>query len=311
MQFPHRPVLVHEVVTHLVTTLDGIYVDGTVGNGGHSEAIGKKIGSKGRLICLDRDSEAVRLSRERLSPLGDRVTILKGNYATLGEVLKGLGEEKVVGIFLDLGVSSHQLEKSGRGFSFNRDEPIDMRMDPDDKLTAHQLINTFPPEALEKILREYGEETRARVIVKAIKRERNKMPIDSSLQLAKLIQSVTPHSRRTRARHPATRTFQALRIAVNRELDNLKVFLDTAPSLTSKGGRLVIISYHSLEDRMVKRAMMEWERGCTCPPDFPDCTCGKVPLFKRLHKKGIKPAQREIERNPRARSAILRAAERI
>jgi 16S rRNA (cytosine1402-N4)-methyltransferase len=311
LAYPHQPVLVQEVVRDLITAMDGIYVDGTVGNGGHSKAIGEKMRSTGRLICLDRDSEAVRLSRERLSPLGERVTVLKGNYAELTEILQGLGIEKVHGIFLDLGLSSHQLERSGRGFSFNRDERLDMRMDQDDKLTAHQLINTLSPEALEKILREYGEEKRARKIVKSIDRERRRGPIDSSLHLAKLIQSVIPVSHHPRARHPATRTFQALRIAVNKELENLKALLDRVPPLLNEGGRLVIISYHSLEDRMVKQTMMNWERGCTCPPDFPYCRCGKAPLFKRVHKKGTKPAPREIERNPRARSATLRAAERI
>ena len=311
LAYPHQPVLLQEVVRDLITAKDGIYVDGTVGNGGHSKAIGEKISSKGRLICLDRDSEAVRLSRERLSPLGKRVIVLKGNYAELIQVLRGLGIKKVNGIFLDLGISSHQLEKSGRGFSFNRDERLDMRMDLDDKLTAHHLINTLSPEALEKILREYGEEKRARKIVKSIDRERRKGPIDSSLRLAHLIQSVIPVSHHPRARHPATRTFQALRIAVNKELENLKTLLDRVPPLLNEGGRLVIISYHSLEDRMVKQAMMNWERGCTCPPDLPYCRCGKVPLFKRVHKKGTKPAPREIEMNPRARSATLRAAERI
>jgi 16S rRNA (cytosine1402-N4)-methyltransferase len=311
LAYPHQPVLVQEVVTDLITALDGIYVDGTVGNGGHSKAIGEKIRSKGRLICLDRDSEAVKLSRERLSPLSERVIVLKGNYAELTQVLKGLGIEKVHGILLDLGVSSHQLERSGRGFSFNRDERLDMRMDQDDKLTAHHLINTHSPEALEKILREYGEEKRARKIVKSIDRERRKGPIDSSLHLANLIQSVIPVSHHPRAKHPATRTFQALRIAVNKELENLKALLDRVPPLLNEGGRLVIISYHSLEDRMVKQTMMKWERGCTCPPDFPYCRCGKAPLFKRVHKKGTKPAPGEIEKNPRARSATLRAAERI
>ncbi len=186
-----------------------------------------------------------------------------------------------------------------------------MRMDLDDKLTAHHMINTLSPKELEKILRDYGEEKRARKIVKSIDRERRRGPIDSSLHLAKLIQSVIPVSHHPRARHPATRTFQALRIAVNRELENLKALLDRVPPLLNEGGRLVIISYHSLEDRMVKQTMMNWERGCTCPPDFPYCRCGKVPLFKRVHKKGTKPALREVEMNPRARSATLRAAERI
>jgi 16S rRNA (cytosine1402-N4)-methyltransferase len=186
-----------------------------------------------------------------------------------------------------------------------------MRMDLDDKLTAHHMINTLSPRELEKILRDYGEEKRARKIVKSIDRERRKGPIDSSLHLADLIQAVIPVSQRPRARHPATRTFQALRIAVNRELENLKALLDRVPTLLHDGGRLVIISYHSLEDRMVKQAIMNWERGCTCPPDLPYCRCGNVPLFKRVHKKVIKPARREVEMNPRARSATLRAAERI
>lgn len=311
MEYPHQPVLVQEVVRDLIKAVDGIYVDGTVGSGGHSKAIGEKISSRGRLICLDRDSEAVRLSRERLSPLGEKVTVLKGNYAELIQVLKGLSIDRVNGIFLDLGMSSHQLEKSGRGFSFTRDERLDMRMDLDDKLTAHHMINTLSPRELEKILRDYGEEKRARKIVKSIDRERRKGPIDSSLHLADLIQAAIPVSRRPRARHPATRTFQALRIAVNRELENLKALLDRVPPLLNDGGRLVIISYHSLEDRMVKQAIMNWERGCTCPPDLPYCRCGNVPLFKRVHKKGTKPARREVEMNPRARSATLRAAERI
>jgi 16S rRNA (cytosine1402-N4)-methyltransferase len=311
LKYPHIPVLVDEVLRNLITATDGVYVDGTVGSGGHSAAIGKAISDRGYLICVDRDSEAVRLSRHRLSPMGERVKVVKASYAELDEVLRNLGFRKVSGICLDLGISSYHLEHSGRGFSFNRDEPLDMRMDPDaDRLTAHQLVNTLPVKDLEKILRDYGEEKRARLIAKTIHRERRKGPIDSSLELAKLIQSVIPTPHHSRARHPATRTFQALRIAINRELENLKTFLQKAPPLISEGGRLVIISYHSLEDRLVKQTMVNWERGCTCPPDLPRCACGKVSLFKRLHKKGVKPGQQEIEDNPRARSAVLRTAER-
>jgi 16S rRNA (cytosine1402-N4)-methyltransferase len=311
LQYPHRPVLAHEVVRTLITVSDGVYVDGTVGSGGHSEGIARDIAAKGRLICLDRDSEAIRLSRARLGPLGKRVTVIKGNYAELKEILHGLGFEKVNGFFLDLGMSGYQLEHSGRGFSFNRDEPLDMRMDLDDEVTAHQLVNSLSPKELEKVLRDYGEEKRARSIVKSIERERRKRPIDASLQLANLIQAVVPRSHRSGARHPATLTFQALRIAVNRELENLKRWLDDVPALMTKGGRLVVLSYHSLEDRMVKQAMVNWEKGCCCPPDLPACACGKKPLFRRLQKKGLRPDQEEIQDNPRARSAILRAAERI
>ena len=311
MKYPHRPVMVPEVVKYLVTLSDGVYLDGTVGSGGHSETIGEKIIAKGYLICLDRDAEAIKISKERLSFMGEKVIVMKANYAESNDILKDLGFEKINGIFLDLGVSSHQLERSGRGFSFNLDEPLDMRMDLDDEVTAHRLINTLPSTEIEKILKTYGEEKKARLISRSIEKERGKTPIDSSLQLANLIRSVIPTSNRPGVKHPATRTFQALRIAVNRELENLKAFLDKVPSLIVKGGRLVLLTYHSLEDRMVKQAMADWERGCSCPPDLPGCACGKTPLFKRLHKKGIRPGQKEIEDNPRARSAILRAAERI
>jgi 16S rRNA (cytosine1402-N4)-methyltransferase len=311
LEYPHQPVLVHEAIRSLVTTHEGIYVDGTVGSGGHSEAILRELGSNGRLICLDRDSEAIKVSGERLSPLGKNVTLVKGNYADLDEILLDLGLEKVHGILLDLGMSTSQLDNSGRGFSFSRDEPLDMRMDLEGDVTAQELINQLSADEIEHILRTYGEERRAKGIAKTIERERSKRPIDSSLQLANLIQSVVPRSHHPGAKHPATRTFQALRIAVNRELEHLKTFLEKAPGLILKRGRLVVLSYHSLEDRMVKRAMAEWEKGCQCPPGLPACGCGKVPLFKRLHKKGVRPDQREIQGNPRARSAVMRAAERV
>ena len=311
MEYPHQPVLKGEVVRYLVTEPEGIYVDGTVGSGGHSEAIGEKIEVKGRLICLDRDSEAIRISRGRLTPLGSRATFVKGNFADLDRIIRDLGFEKVHGIFLDLGMSSFQLDQAGRGFSFNRDEPLDMRMDTDDETTASQLINQLGQEDLEKILKDFGEEKRAKAVAKKITRERAKRSLETSLQLADLIQSVVPPSRSPGAKHPATRTFQALRIAVNRELENLDTFLGHVPSIIRAGGRLVILAYHSLEDRRVKQAMVSWERKCHCPPDFPVCVCEKRPLFRRLLKKGIRPGHEEIETNPRARSARLRAAERI
>jgi 16S rRNA (cytosine1402-N4)-methyltransferase len=310
-EYAHQPVLVQEVIRFLVTTHEGTYVDGTVGTGGHSEAILREVGANGQLICIDRDSEAIEVSKKRLVPVGKNVTLIKGYSADLDEVLRDLGLEKVHGILLDLGMSTSQLEYSGRGFSFNRDEPLDMRMDRDGPVTAQELVNQLPAKELEHILRVYGEEGRAKGIANTIARERSKRPIDSSLQLANLIQSVVPRSHHPRAKHPATRTFQALRIAVNKELEHLKAFLDKAPGLIFRSGRLVVLSYHSLEDRMVKRAMTDWERGCRCPPDLPVCACGKAPLFKRLHKRGIRPDQREIEGNPRARSAMMRAAERV
>ncbi|MDY7035370.1 MAG: 16S rRNA (cytosine(1402)-N(4))-methyltransferase RsmH [Thermodesulfobacteriota bacterium] len=311
MEYYHIPVLIHETVKALITFNDGVYVDGTVGGGGHSKSIGEKLTSGGHLICLDRDSDAVNFSKKRLAFLGDRVTVVKANYTDLKEILQGLGFERVNGIFLDLGVSSYQIEKSGRGFSFNRDELLDMRMSTDSNVTAHQLVNTLSLKDLEKILRDYGEERRARSIVKSIGRERKKGTIDSSLHLGDLICSAIPMRNRPGAKHPATRSFQALRIAVNRELENLKMFLDNVPPLLKKGGRLVILAYHSLEDQLVKQAMVNWEKACMCPPDFPTCVCNQIPLFRRLHKKGIKPDQKEIDFNPRARSAILRSVERI
>ncbi|HIJ58564.1 MAG TPA: 16S rRNA (cytosine(1402)-N(4))-methyltransferase RsmH [Deltaproteobacteria bacterium] len=311
MEYLHAPVLVKEVVKHLVYDSEGVYVDGTAGTGGHSAAILDRLAGRGRLICLDRDPDAVRLSKKRLATSGDKVCLIKANFADLDGVFKDLNIRRVQGVLLDLGMSSYQLEKSGRGFSFSRGEPLDMRMNPDNDLVASHLVNDIPPKDLEQILRDYGEERNAKSIVRAIVRERAKRPIETSSQLAGLIDAVSPKSRRYRARHPATRTFQALRIAVNKELQNLDTFLNKIPSLLALNGRLVVLSYHSLEDRRVKRTMNEWEKPCSCPPDFPHCVCGKVPLFRPLFKKGLKPSQNEIDKNPRARSAIMRAAERV
>jgi len=311
VEYPHQPVLVHTVVKCMVSVPGGTYVDGTVGLGGHSLAIGKSLTKKGRLICLDRDPEAISISKKRLAFLGDAVCVIKANFSDLDKVLKDLEIERIDGVFLDIGMSSYQIEQSGRGFSFQREEPLDMRMDPSGEMTAGNLVNNLPLEELEGILRNYGEEKRAKLIARAIVRGRRKKPIETSFQLGALIKSVFPPSHRFKARHPATKTFQALRIAVNKELQNLDTFLDKIPLIISKGGKLVIISYHSLEDRQVKHAMFNWEKGCTCPPDLPICVCGKVPLFRRLVKKGLKPSRQEIEKNPRARSAVMRVAERI
>lgn len=308
---PHQPVLLREAVGYLVTNPDGLYVDGTVGPGGHSEAIGQRLSQSGSLICLDKDPDALALCRERLAFMGRRVRMIQGSFTSMEDVLSRLGHEKVHGILLDLGLSSAQLERSGRGFSFLREEPLDMRMDPTQGPTAAELINQGTQKELEAILRQYGEERRARAISRAIVEARRRGHIRTSSQLAALVESLIAPSSRSRRRHPATRTFQALRIAVNRELEELEAFLEIAPRLLIQGGRLVVLSYHSLEDRMVKRAMVSWEKGCECPPHFPRCICGKLPLCRRLTKKGIKPDPEEIAANPRARSAILRAAERV
>jgi 16S rRNA (cytosine1402-N4)-methyltransferase len=308
---PHEPVLVNEVVRHLVVAPQGAYVDATAGAGGHSLAIGKILNERGRLICLDRDPDAIRICRKRLAPLGKRIRVLNASYRDLDKILAHLGIPAVDGLLLDLGMSSFQLERSGRGFSFSRDEPLDMRMDPGDEITAGHLVNTLSQKDLENLLRDYGEEKRAKRVARAIIRARRNGPIQLSSQLAVIIQSAFPPSPRFAARHPATRTFQALRIAVNRELENIEILLEKIPSIMAKGGRVAAISYHSLEDRLVKRAMVNWEGGCVCPPDLPVCVCGSIPLLRRLFKKAVTPGREEIERNPRARSAKLRVAERI
>jgi 16S rRNA (cytosine1402-N4)-methyltransferase len=311
LEYPHQPVLLDQVVEDLAILADGIYVDGTVGTGGHSLAIAQHLGPRGHLLCLDRDTDAVTIAKARLSNLGAPVTVVKSNYAELDEILHGMEITEVQGVLLDLGLSSLQLEHSGRGFSFHRDEPLDMRMDENTEITARELVNERSTKELEAILRKYGEEPRARAIARTIVREREERPIESSLRLARIIESVLRPSRRPVARHPATRAFQALRIAVNQELENLRIFLSRIPSLLARGGRFVVLSYHSLEDRPVKQALADWERGCICPPDLPVCACGHTPLFKRVRKKGKRPSPSEIAANPRARSAILRAAERI
>ena len=310
MVISHRPVMVDEVISCLITIPEGIYVDGTVGTGGHSLEICKRIAPKGELICLDIDRSSIRLAKERLSPFGERVKIIKESYVALDKVLKRIGIDKVNGILLDLGVSSYQLESSGRGFSFIKDEPLDMRMDEDRGATASELINNISIEKLQELLWVYAQERWAKLIARVIVQERRKGPIASSRQLAILIETTVPARYRPRKRHPATKTFQALRIAVNRELQNIADFLEECPSLLVKGGRAVVISYHSLEDRLVKQAFHQKGKDNMSPrklPVFPDTS---PPLMKALRKKGLRPSQAEINVNPRARSAIMRAAER-
>ena len=300
MIIAHQPVMVDEVIAYLVTTPEGIYVDGTVGTGGHSLEICKRIAPKGRLICLDIDSASLQLARKRLALFGDRVKIIKESYVELDKVLKGIGVERVNGIFLDLGMSSYQLESSGRGFSFMKDEPLDMRMDQERTGTASELVNTISMERLRGLLWDYAEERWAKLIARAVVEERRKAPISSSLRLARLVETTIPRRHHPRKRHPATKTFQAIRIAVNRELQNIAEFLEKAPLLLVNGGRLAVISYHSLEDRLVKQAFRRWQREEGTRP----------PLMRALEKKGLKPSQAEMDRNPRSRSAIMRVAER-
>ncbi len=309
MRFPHTPVLAKEVLSLLITDKEGIYVDGTAGTGGHSEAIAASLEEKGRLLCLDRDPDAVAIVRERLSPY--RAEVIKANYARTDLVLEELKIKEVAGMLLDLGMSSLQLDFSGRGFSFLKEESLDMRMDPGEGETAADLVNSLSKGELARIFREYGEEKRAGLIAKTIVAARQKTLIITSIQLADIVKSVMPPRPRGKAIHPATRVFQALRIAVNRELAFLEQFLAKAPSFIKPGGRLAVISYHSLEDRMVKKTMALWERPCTCPPDLPACVCGRTPVFLRVNRRGIRPVQNEIDENIRSRSAMLRVAERV
>ena len=311
MVVAHQPVMVDEVIRYLITTPDGIYVDGTVGTGGHSLEIGKRIAPKGELICLDVDRSSIRLAGKRLSAFGDKVKIIKESYLDLDEVLKGIGIDEVNGILLDLGVSSYQLESSGRGFSFLKDEPLDMRMDQDRNITARELVNNSSMESLQGLLWNYAEERWAKLIARAMVEQRRTGPITSTRQLALLIETAIPAKYHPRKRHPATKTFQALRIAVNSELQNLADFLEKVPQLLVRGGRLVVISYHSLEDRLVKQAVHRWERGEMYPRKLPVFPEARPLLMKALRKTGLRPCQDEVDLNPRSRSAMMRVAERI
>ncbi|MBN2417870.1 MAG: 16S rRNA (cytosine(1402)-N(4))-methyltransferase RsmH [Deltaproteobacteria bacterium] len=313
MEYPHKPVMVNEVVKLLVKRPDGTYVDGTTGSGGHSEAILRKLGENGRLICLDRDPDAIEITRRRLGAVMGKgnFSIIKANFADMDSALGKAGVQKVDGILLDLGMSSYQLDHSGRGFSFNRDEPLDMRMDNESGKKAMELINELSSQEIESVLKKYGEEKLAKPIARTIVRERNRSPISSSGRFADIVRSHYPVSQRNRKKDPATRAFQALRILTNSEMENLEAILEKAPDLLNKGGRIIFLTYHSLEDRLVKRAMADWENSCICPPDLPVCVCGKKQIFKRLNKRGFLPQPEEIAENPRARSARLRGAERI
>ncbi|HUU41811.1 MAG TPA: 16S rRNA (cytosine(1402)-N(4))-methyltransferase RsmH [Desulfatiglandales bacterium] len=311
MSISHQPVMVDESVNYLVTIPGGIYVDCTVGTGGHSFEICKRMAYGGELICLDIDSSSIRLAEERLSSFKDRIKIIKESYVNLDKVLKGLGISKVNGILLDLGLSSYQLESSGRGFSFLRDEPLDMRMGEERGVTASELINTISVEELQGLLWRYAQERWAKLIARAIVEKRQKEPITSSRQLALLIESTIPTKYHPRKIHPATKTFQSLRIAVNGELQNIESFLEKVPLLLQKGGRLVVISYHSLEDRLVKRAFRSWEKKEIGPRKLPVFHQVHPPLMKESKKGGLRPGQAEVKANPRSRSAIMRTGERV
>lgn len=311
LRYQHRPVLIREVLESLRPNEKGIYADCTLGGAGHSYEILKASSPGGRLIGLDRDADAIEAAARRLAEFGDRATLVRGVFPDLPDILKSLGIKQVDGILYDLGVSSYQLDNPHRGFSYQKDAPLDMRMDRETGVTAGDLVNSLTGEALSQIIREYGEERFAGRIASFIAREREKAPITSTGQLVDIIKRAIPARNRREGPHPAKRTFQALRIAVNRELDMLKEALLGITGCLKPGGRACVITYHSLEDRIVKEVFREMARSCLCPKDFPVCVCGKKSLLRVIKPGGVTPSAGEIEENPRARSARLRAAERL
>ena len=309
-EFTHRPVLLQECVEALNIRPEGVYLDGTLGRAGHSEQIVKRL-TTGRLICVDRDQTALDAARERLAPWMDRTTLVHSNFDQVDAILDKLSLSGVDGMLFDLGVSSPQLDDGSRGFSYMADAPLDMRMDREEGLTAADIVNRWPQEELRRIISQYGEERCAPQIAGAIVRRRRDKPVSTTLELVEIIKSAMPAKALREKQHPAKRTFQAIRIAVNDELASVERMLQRAVPRLNQGGRLAVITFHSLEDRVVKTGLAGFARGWTCPPDFPVCVCGKTPDIRLVNKKPILPSQREVEENPRARSAKLRAAEKL
>ena len=306
----HISVLLNECIENLNIKPGGVYLDGTLGLGGHSYQIASRL-TTGRLICIDRDETAIERAGKRLAPFGDKVTLVHGNFSDAARIIESLGLPGVDGMLFDLGVSSPQLDEIERGFSYMGDAPLDMRMDAGDSLTAYEVVNTWPEERLNRILWDYGEERYARRISRAILERRAQKPIASTLELVEIIKSAMPAAALREKQHPAKRSFQAIRIAVNDELGAISQMMETAPDRLNKGGRLCVISFHSLEDRIVKSGIAARENGCTCPREAPICTCGFVRTLKSVSRKPILPSAEELEQNPRSRSAKLRVAERV
>ena len=310
MEFSHKSVLLDECLDGLCIRPDGIYLDGTLGGAGHSLEIVRRL-TTGRLIGVDRDTAALEAAGARLSPYMDRVTLVHGNFRELERILDDLEISAVDGMLFDLGVSSPQLDDGARGFSYMADAPLDMRMNREDRLTAWEVVNRWPREELRRILFEYGEERYAPQIAAAIDRRRQTGPIETTLELVDVIRSAMPPQALREKQHPAKRSFQAIRIAVNDELGAVREMMETAIPRLKPGGRLAVITFHSLEDRIVKSAMNAAAKGCTCPPDFPVCVCGKKPQVRVITRKPIASGQKELTENPRARSAKLRICEKI
>ena len=310
IEFSHRSVLLDECIEGLDIKPDGIYLDGTAGGGGHSYEIASRL-SNGKLIAIDRDSAAIKAAGEKLAPLGERAMVVKSNYSDLKAVCRDLGIEGIDGLLLDLGVSSYQLDTAERGFSYNADAPLDMRMDSSNPFSAYNVVNEYSEQELKRVIYEYGEERFAPRIAAAIVRERQKAPIETTGELVSIIKGAMPAAAKEGGHHPAKRTFQAIRIEVNGELDIIAPTIRDAVSLMNKGGRIAIITFHSLEDRIVKQTFAELASGCTCPKNFPVCVCGNKPRVKLISKKPILPSEKELEENPRSRSAKLRVAEKL
>ncbi len=306
----HFSVLLKECIENLNIKPEGTYLDGTLGLGGHSYEIASRL-TTGRLVGIDRDETAIERAGKRLAPFGDKVSLVHGNFSDAAAILDGLGIEGVDGMLFDLGVSSPQLDEAQRGFSYMADAALDMRMDGSDSLSAYEVVNLWEENRLNRILWDYGEERYARRISRAIVERRERKPIESTLELVEIIKGAMPAAALREKQHPAKRSFQAIRIAVNDELGAISSMMETAPDKLNKGGRLCVISFHSLEDRIVKAGIAARENGCTCPREAPICTCGFVQTLKSISRKPILPGPEELEINPRSRSAKLRVAERV
>lgn len=310
MKFEHIPVLLNETIEGLNIKSDGIYVDGTLGGAGHSLEIVKRL-TTGKLIGIDQDLNAIEKSKEVLKDYLDKIVLIHSNYSNIKEIMSDLNIERVDGILLDLGVSSHQLDEGERGFSYNKDAPLDMRMNTDSNFTAWDVVNKYSEKELERIIFNYGEEKWAKRIAKFIVEARNTKTIDTTLELVDLIKKAIPKKVRMEGHHPAKKTFQAIRIEVNNELKVLEESIPTMVRQLNKGGRLCIITFHSLEDRIVKKAFIELNKDCICPPELPVCVCDKEKEIEIITKKPIVPSNEEMDRNPRSRSSKLRIAERV
>ena len=310
MEFVHKSVLLNETIDGLNIQPDGIYVDGTLGGGGHAYEVCRRLGDKGSIVGIDQDAAAIEAAGNRLKDFGEKVTRVRSNYCDMKSKLHELGIDKVDGIVLDLGVSSYQLDTAERGFSYREDAPLDMRMDTRQKMTARDIVNDYEEMELYRVIRDYGEDKFAKNIAKHIVAARKVKPIETTGELTEIIRASIPMKYQKKSGHPAKRTFQAIRIELNRELEVLKDSLDDMIDLLNPGGRLCIITFHSLEDRIVKSAFRKNENPCTCPSDFPVCVCGKVSKGSILTRKPILPSEEEMEENSRAKSAKLRIFER-